>query len=177
MQHILTTGTCRLILQEANIIKNEYPKKIEEFNRTKESSDEMIELSSNLAAQAENEAAGSRGSKKEIKDLTQELRKMDFLRVNIQREILYMKNQILTLEILENMMLRLEPYEYKILNLTYIQRKKQIDIQHQLFITKSTYYRNLNKAIEDLTELYNRNMDLSTELFVPLEDDQLEFNL
>lgn len=113
MQHILTTGTCRLILQEANIIKNEYPKKIEEFNKTKESSDEMIKLSSNLAAQAENEAAGSRGSKKEIKDLTQELRKMDFLRINIQREILYMKNQILTLEILENMMLRLEPYEYK----------------------------------------------------------------
>lgn len=65
----------------------------------------------------------------------------------------------------------------KILKLTYIQRKKQIDIQHQLFITKSTYYRNLNKAIEDLTELYNRNMDVSTELFVPLGDDQLEFNL
>ena len=112
-----------MLLQEANFIKKQYPKRIKEF---------------------------------------QEILKEDR---NLKTEILYMDNRLLQIKILENMMIRLKSMQVQCIEQTYFERKKPLQICQKLYISRSAYYRYLNKGIEELTKLYNQNIvsDAETE--------------
>ena len=119
MLNHITTNQCRMLLQEANFIKKQYPKRIKEFH-------ERI--------------------------------KNQILIRNLKTEILYMDNRLLQIKILENMMIRLKSMQVQCIEQTYFERKKPLQICQKLYISRSAYYRYLNKGIEELTKLYNQNI-------------------
>lgn len=175
MQHKISEDECRMLLQEANLIRDQYPDRIQELKAALSNNRKLIEMSTDISSHiSQGEVHGN--AKEEIKDLSAELQKSCILQTNIKRELLEMDNQMLQLQILQNLILRLSPTEEKVLDMTYFRRMKQIDIQHKLFITRSTYYRAMNTGITNLTKLYNQNMDMSSDFFQPLDSDQLEFN-
>lgn len=76
-----------------------------------------------------------------------------------------MDNRLLQIKILENMMIRLKSMQVQCIEQTYFERKKPLQICQKLYISRSAYYRYLNKGIEELTKLYNQNIvsDAETE--------------
>ena len=147
MLNHITTNQCRMLLQEANFIKKQYPKRIKEFQEILKEDRSLIEMSV------------------DIKDLENERIKNQILIRNLKTEILYMDNRLLQIKILENMMIRLKNMQVQCIEQTYFERKKPLQICQKLYISRSAYYRYLNKGIEELTKLYNQNIvsDAETE--------------
>ena len=67
-------------------------------------------------------------------------------------------------KILENMMIRLKSMQVQCIEQTYFERKKPLQICQKLYISRSAYYRYLNKGIEELTKLYNQNIVSDVEI-------------
>lgn len=175
MKHKISEDECRMLLQEANLIRDQYPDRIQELKAALFNNSKLIKMSTDISSHISSGEV-QENTKKEIKDLSAELQKSAVLQMNIKREIFAMDNQLLQLQILKNLILRLPSTEEKVLDMTYFKRMKQIDIQHKLFITRSTYYRAMNTGIKNLTKLYNQNMDMSADYFQPLGSEQIEFN-
>ena len=157
MLNHITTNQCRMLLQEANFIKKQYPKRIKEFQEILKEDRSLIEMSVDISAKISTNTGGHTG---EIKDLENEI-----LIRNLKTEILYMDNRLLQIKILENMMIRLKSMQVQCIEQTYFERKKPLQICQKLYISRSAYYRYLNKGIEELTKLYNQNIvsDAETE--------------
>lgn len=170
MKHKISEDECRLLLQEANLIRDQYPIRISELETALLNNTRLIEMSADISSHIEG------GSQEEIKDLSVEVQKSYMLQTSLKREILAMDNQMLQLQILRELIFHLVPTEEKVLDMTYFRRMKPLDIQHKLFITRSTYYRAVKSGIKDLTKLYNQNMNMSSNYFQPLDNDQIEFN-
>lgn len=175
MKHKISEEECRLLLQEANLIRDQYPIRIHELEETLSNNTRLIEMSADISSHMK-EGGIQGGSKEEIKDLSVEVQKSYMLQTSLKREILAMDNQILQLQILQNLIFHLDSTEERVLDMTYLKRMKPLDIQHRLYITKSTYYRAVKSGIKDLTKLYNQNMNMSSNYFQPLDSDQIEFN-
>lgn len=158
MLNHITTNQCRMLLQEANFIKKQYPKRIKEFQEILKEDRSLIEMSVDISAKISTNTG-------EIKDLENERIKNQILIRNLKTEILYMDNRLLQIKILENMMIRLKSMQVQCIEQTYFERKKPLQICQKLYISRSAYYRYLNKGIEELTKLYNQNIvsDAETE--------------
>lgn len=158
MLNHITTNQCRMLLQEANFIKKQYPKRIKEFQGILKEDRSLIEMSVDISAKISTNTG-------EIKDLENERIKNQILIRNLKTEILYMDNRLLQIKILENMMIRLKNMQVQCIEQTYFERKKPLQICQKLYISRSAYYRYLNKGIEELTKLYNQNIvsDAETE--------------
>lgn len=174
MKHKISEEECRLLLQEANLIRDQYPIRIHELETALLNNTRLIEMSVDISSHIEGGIQGI--CVKEMKDLSVEVQKSYMLQMNLKREILAMDNQVLQLQILENLIFHLDSTEEKVLDMTYFQRMKPLDIQHKLFITRSTYYRAVKSGIKDLTKLYNQNVNMSSNYFHPLDSKQIEFN-
>ena len=157
MLNHITTNQCRMLLQEANFIKKQYPKRIKEFQEILKE-DRSVDISAKIST-------NTGGHTGEIKDLENERIKNQILIRNLKTEILYMDNRLLQIKILENMMIRLKSMQVQCIEQTYFERKKPLQICQKLYISRSAYYRYLNKGIEELTKLYNQNIvsDAETE--------------
>lgn len=105
MLNHITTNQCRMLLQEANFIKKQYPKRIKEFQEILKEDRSLIEMSVDISAKISTNTGGHTG---EIKDLENERIKNQILIRNLKTEILYMDNRLLQIKILENMMIRLK---------------------------------------------------------------------
>ena len=162
MLNHITTNQCRMLLQEANFIKKQYPKRIKEFQEILKEDRSLIEMSVDISAKISTNTGGHTG---EIKDLENERIKNQILIRNLKTEILYMDNRLLQIKILENMMIRLKSMQVQCIEQTYFETKKPLQICQKLYISRSAYYRYLNKGIEELTKLYNQNIvsDAETE--------------
>ena len=151
MLNHITTNQCRMLLQEANFIKKQYPKRIKEFQEILKEDRSLIEMSVDISAKISTNTG-------EIKDLENERIKNQILIRNLKTEMLYMDNRLLQIKILENMMIRLKSRQVQCIEQTYFERKKPLQICQMLYISRSAYYRYLNKGIEELTKLYNQNI-------------------
>lgn len=69
MLNHITTNQCRMLLQEANFIKKQYPKRIKEFQEILKEDRSLIEMSVDISAKISTNTGGHTG---EIKDLENE---------------------------------------------------------------------------------------------------------
>lgn len=160
MLNHITTNQCRMLLQEANFIKNQYPKRIKEFQQILKNDRSLIEMSVDISAKISN----NKGSTGKINDLEVERIKNQMFIRNLKTEMLYMDNRLLQIKILENMMMRLKSVQAKCIEETYFKRENPSQIYQKLYISRSAYYRYLNKGIENLTNLYNQNISSEEEI-------------
>ena len=91
MLNHITTNQCRMLLQEANFIKKQYPKRIKEFQEILKEDRSLIEMSVDISAKISTNTGGHTG---EIKDLENERIKNQILIRNLKTEILYMDNRL-----------------------------------------------------------------------------------
>ena len=159
MLNHITTNQCRMLLQKANFIKTQYPKRIKEFQQILQDDRSLIEMSVDISAKI----SATKGSGGKMKDLEAERIKNQVLIRNLKTEILYMDNQLLQIKILENMMIRLKSKQVKCIEETYFKRNNPVEICKKLYISRSAYYRYLNKGIDELTKLYNHNISSEEE--------------
>ena len=120
MLNHITTNQCRMLLQEANFIKKQYPKRIKEFQEILKEDRSLIEMSVDISAKISTNTGGHTG---EIKDLENERIKNQILIRNLKTEILYMDNRLLQIKILENMMIRQKVCRCNVLNKRILKEK------------------------------------------------------